>query len=144
VEKLLKISEQNWTLARRRERVLSQLAKEEGCSQQMIQWACSKLGLSRAMVFRLLARYRDDKGLSTLVPQTRGRKLGRRLLSPKQEKIISQQIHKFYFRRERPSLAALHREIATDCAKSRIPIPSYGSLARRLRIFDQTRRTKRN
>jgi hypothetical protein len=42
----------------------------------MMQKACAALQLSRAMVFRLLARYREDRRLSALLLHPRGRKCG--------------------------------------------------------------------
>ena len=52
------------------------------------------------------------------------------------EQIITAHIRKFYRTRERRPVDALHREIAADCAKSRLGIPSYGSVLRRLQAFD--------
>src|SRR5450755_2985681 len=64
---LLKASEADWALAKRRERVLSTFAESKECSRAMMQKACAALQLSRAMVFRLLARYREDPRLSALL-----------------------------------------------------------------------------
>jgi putative transposase len=102
----------------------------------LIKRACGTLRLSRAMVFRLLARYKEDQRASSLLPQTSGRKPGTSVLKKEQERIITAQIRGFYLTRERPPVAALHREIAADCAKSRLRIPSYGSVLRRLQAFD--------
>ena len=44
-------------------------------------------------------------------------------------------IRKFCRARERRFVTTLHREIATDCVKSRLGIPSYGSVLRRLQAF---------
>jgi hypothetical protein len=73
VKTLLKASEADWALAKRRERVLSTLAESKECSRAVMQKACAALQLSRAMVFRLLARYREDRRLSALLLHPRGR-----------------------------------------------------------------------
>lgn len=136
METLLKASEADWALAKRRERVLSKLAASKECSRAMIHKACVKLQLSRAMVFRLLARYREDRRLSALLLHPRGRKRGSGGLREEQEQIITGQIRKFYLTREKRPVAALHREIATDCGRKNFPVPSYGTVLRRLRAYD--------
>lgn len=136
METLLKVSEADWALAKRRERVLSTLAESKEYSRAMMQTACAALQLSRAMVFRLLARYREDRRLSALLLHPRGRKRGSGGLREEQEQIITGQIRKFYLTRERRPVAALHREIAADCGKKRLPVPSYGTVLRRLRAYD--------
>ena len=50
--------------------------------------------------------------------------------------MISIQIQKVAGTGENPSLASLHRRIAAACRKRRLPIPSYGSVLRRLRAYD--------
>ena len=102
----------------------------------MIKKACATLELSRAMVFRLLARYKEDRRFSVLLPRPQGRKRGSHALLEGQERMISLQIQKVARTGENPSLAALHREIAAACRKRRLPIPSYGTVLRRLRADD--------
>ena len=136
MQTLLNPSPAEWALAKRRERVLSRLVERNECSHAMIKKASAALELSRAMVFRLLARYREDRRLSALLLRSKGRKRGSGGLQKEQEQIITAQIRKFYLTRERRPVAALHREIAADCAKSRVCIPSYGSVLRRLQAFD--------
>jgi len=50
--------------------------------------------------------------------------------------MISIQIQKVAGTGENPSLASLHRRIAAACRKRRLPIPSYGSVLRRLRAYN--------
>ena len=94
MQTLVKVSEADWALAKRRERVLSTLVESKECSRAMIQKACAALQLSRAMVFRLLARYRKDRRLSALLLHPRGRKCGSGGLREEQEQIIAAQIRK--------------------------------------------------
>jgi putative transposase len=129
METLLKASEADWALAKRRERVLSKLAASKECSRAMIDKACVKLQLSRAMVFRLLARYREDRRLSALLLHPRGRKCRSGGLREEQEQIIAAQIRKIGGKKR--LVAALHRKIAAACRKRRLPIPSYGTVLRR-------------
>ena len=132
MQTLLKVSQADWALAKRRERVLSTLAESKECSRVMIQKACAALQLSRAMVFRLLARYRKDRGLSALLLHPRGRKCGSGGLREEQEQIITAHIRKIG---GNASVAALHRKIAAACRKRRLPIPSYGTVLRRFQAY---------
>jgi putative transposase len=102
----------------------------------MIKKACATLELSRAMVFRLLARYKEDRRFSVLLPRPQGRKRGSHALLEGQEHMISLQIQKVAGTGENPSLASLHRKIAAARRKRRLPIPSYGTVLRRLRAYD--------
>ena len=61
-------------IAKRRERVLSHLAEQPECSRAMIRRACATLQLSRAMVFRLLARYRQDPRVQRVASPPAGTK----------------------------------------------------------------------
>jgi putative transposase len=133
VQTLLKVSEADWALAKRRERVLSILPESKVCSRAMTQKACVALQLSRAMVFRLLARYREDRRLSALLLHPRGRKCGSGGLRKEQEQIITAHIRKIGGKKR--SVAALHRKIAAACRKRRLPIPSYGTVLRRFQAY---------
>jgi len=53
-----------------------------------------------------------------------------------QEHMISLQIQRVAGTGENPSLASLHRKIAAACRKRRLPIPSYGTVLRRLQAYD--------
>jgi hypothetical protein len=88
---------------------LSTLAESKEGSRAMMQEACADAPLSRAMVFRLLAKYREDRRLSAVLLHPRGRKRSSGGLREEQELIITGQILKFYLTRERRPLAALSR-----------------------------------
>jgi putative transposase len=135
VEKLLQDPAVAVAIAKRRERVLSHLAEQPECSRAMIKRACVTLELSRAMVFRFLARYKQDPRFSVLLTRRQGRKRGSHALLEGQEHMISLQIQKVAGTGENPSLASLHRKIAAACRKRRLPIPSYGTVLRRLRAY---------
>jgi putative transposase len=130
------IPEADWKLAARRERIIAPLADRDHVTQSEIEQAGEALRLGPAMVFRLLARYRRKRCTSVLVPETRGRKCGSRVLDPSLEKIIETAIKDFYLRREKPSLASLHREVRQACHKAGATPPSYKAIQSRVRDFD--------
>jgi putative transposase len=88
------------------------------------------------VVFRLIAFYRRKRCTSVLVAEPRGRKCGSRVLDPNLEKIIETAIKDFYLRREKPSLASLHREVQQACHKAGATPPSYKAIQSRVRDFD--------
>jgi putative transposase len=137
VAELHKIPEKLWKLGWRRERIIAPLARQERVTQRGIEEAAKKLELGPAMVFRLVARYRREHRTSALIPETPGRKPGSRVLGIKQEQLIEAKIKDFYLRPERPSLAALHRELLVAGHKSGVRAPSYKTVRRRIQEYDQ-------
>ena len=135
-DELDQIPEADWKLAARRERIIAPLADRDHVTQSEIEQAGKALRLGPAMVFRLLARYRRKRCTSVLVPEPRGRKCGSRILDPSLEKIIETAIKDFYLRREKPSLASLHREVQQACHKAGATPPSYKAIQSRVRDFD--------
>jgi putative transposase len=126
-----------WSEGVRRERVIAPLARRSRATQAEIERAAEKLGLGTAMVFRLVARYRREHNASALAPERPGRKLGSRVLESKLERIIQDVIANFYLRPEKPSVAALHREILAASNKAGISPPCYGTVLQRVSEFDQ-------
>ena len=71
-------SESDWEIASTREAILAPLLWKNESTESAVQRAASALKLSRAMVFRLLRRYRANPKTSTLLPARRGRKVGKK------------------------------------------------------------------
>jgi putative transposase len=90
------------------------------------------------MVSRLVRRYRLEHRTSALIPEHRGRRLGGRILEGEQEQLIRAKIRDFYLFPERPTLAALHREILVASHKAGVPPPSYKTVRRRVAQFDRS------
>ena len=130
------IPEAAWKLAVGRERIIAPLADRDHVTQSEIEEAGVALRLRPAMVFRLLARYRRKRCTSVLAPEPRGRKSGSRVLDPSLEKLIEAAIKDFYLRREKPSLASLHREVQQTCHKAGATPPSYKAIQSRVLDLD--------
>ncbi len=133
-------TESEWQIAVTRETMLAPLLSKTGRTKDDIQRAAASLKLSRAMIFRLLHRYRRNPKTSTLLPVRRGRKEGCQLLDEKQEEIIAREIEEFYLTGERPSLAALHQKIAVACRHAKLDTPSYKAVRARVDLADLKRR----
>jgi len=135
-------SESDWEIASTREAILAPLLWKNESTESAVQRAASALKLSRAMVFRLLRRYRANPKTSTLLPVRRGRKEGCQLLDEKQEQLIAREIEDFYLTGERPSLAALHQRIVLACRRAKVHPPSYKAVRSRVDLSDLKRRVE--
>jgi putative transposase len=133
---LASIPDKTWKITVRRAKVLARLAEAESASVEQIKDATRKLKLSRASVYRLLARFKDSRETSSLLPSKAGKKNGSKELAVDQEDIIAQLIDKFYLSRQRPSIAALHRTIALECFQAKIKAPSYKAVRTRVNSLD--------
>jgi putative transposase len=125
-QNVLAVSDPVWRETAKRARILAALADHERCSTKQVDEAGKKLKIGRAMVYRLLARFKQRRDTSSLLPTRRGRKTGGKLLKQPQERIIAQLINQVYLSKQKPSVAALHRSIALECFNAKLPIPPSG------------------
>ncbi|MDQ2775776.1 MAG: transposase [Acidobacteriota bacterium] len=130
-----KATDAQWAVAAREE-IIARLASIESIRRSDIDTAAHMLGLSRAMIYRLLARYREDFCTSALLAETVGRREGSLSLHGRVEAIVTQYIEDFFLKPERPSVAALHRLVFAECQKAALKPPSYNSVRARIDAFD--------
>ena len=121
-----------WKLTVKRAKVLAPLAEEDHCSIEQIDEAARRLSIGRAMVYRLLSRYRQSLQTASLLPSKPGPKRGSKELKPAQEQIIDSLIHKFYLSKQKPSVAALHRTLAFECFQAGVQAPCYKAVKTRV------------
>jgi putative transposase len=125
-----------WKKTVRRAKILARVAEAKSAGVEQIDGVAQKLRLSRASVYRLLARFKESREATSLLPVTPGKKSGSKELSVDQEKVIDELINKFYLSRQRPSVAALHRTIALECFQAKIEAPSYKAVRTRVKSLD--------
>jgi putative transposase len=125
-----------WESAALKARILAPLAELQDCTTQQMNEAARQLKVSRATVYRLLARYKQDLQATSLLPETPGRKPGTKELSQVQEKIVQDAIRSFFLSEQRPSVAALHRSISLDCFQAEVQKPSYKTVRARVKAID--------
>jgi putative transposase len=135
-QNILMVSGAVWRETVKRARVISDLAEMDHCTTAQVDQAARKLNIGRAMVYRLLARFRESRDTSSLLPTKPGRKTGGQMLKKAQERIISDLIRKVYLSKEKPSVAAVHRIIALECFNAKVPIPSYKAVQSRISRLD--------
>lgn len=130
---LLSMSEDAWVTARHRAQVIGALAATGAVSIRAADGAGRELGLSRRRVYELVRRHRQGAGLLTdLAPghSDGGRGGGR--LPEAVETVIREMVRSVYLRRQRPSLAVVHRDIARACQAKGLTVPARNTVARRI------------
>jgi putative transposase len=130
------VTEIDWGVAVEREAVIRSLADEEKLTKEQLEGAMLRLGLSRSALYKLIHRYKQRPQTSSLLPWKRGRDSNVKVLSPKQEDLLQACVREFYLTPERPSIAALMREIKRRFSEGQLPTPVYRTVRRRLEALD--------
>ena len=130
---LLTLSSEAWEQVRQKSQVIAPLAALNSISHQEADTAALQLGVSRRQIYVLVRRYRQGDGLLTdLIPgKSDGGKNKGRLLEPV-ERLISELLHKRLMTRQKPSLAALYRDIAYACKIQNLSVPARNTVALRI------------
>jgi putative transposase len=125
-----------WTIALEREAVIRPLAEQDRLTEAVVEEAAARLGLGRTTIYRLVSRYRKRPQTTSLLPLKRGRSSDTRLLEREREDLVAHCIEEFYLTAQRPSSAALLREIKRRCAEQQLRAPNYRTVRRRLEALD--------
>lgn len=122
------IDPDNWTVARRRAEVLAGLPERP--SAERMRDAMATLGVSRTTLYGWLKRFRENPHISTLAPRRRGPNSGIRPLAPDVLVIVERHFGGFYATRRRPTLTRFWKEVAADCRRDGLAVPSIRRLRR--------------
>jgi putative transposase len=76
-----------------------------------------KYGVSRATIYRWLARYRDVAAPSALIPLHRGIATGTKRLDDERERLVSKIIEELYLTRARPNVEEICRNVHRRCVE---------------------------
>ena len=129
--------ETEWALALERETVIRPLA-EGTVTKPAVEQAMARLSVGRALVYRLIRRYQQRPQASSLLPFKRGRGTHTRILDSDREQLIASTIREFYLTPERPTKAALYREVRRRAAEGRLSPPNYRTVCNRLAALSPT------
>jgi putative transposase len=130
---LMFLKERSLDKARRREDMLKFLDEETGLLGPRVHRLAEICRVSDRTVRRWLYRYRERPGVTTLVPDRRGPRLGLRRLSAAQENTMTDVIETWTRRKERLPIAWIVEECARRCKAAALPVPSRNTIAARLR-----------
>lgn len=109
------VSDEAWTKATRTARELDRILDGVAPVREAVVRAASELRLSTRQVYNYLARYREERRVSSLLPQTSGTRKPR--ISPAVESIIAMTLREMWLRPEQPDLAPIVEEIRARCAE---------------------------
>ncbi len=102
----------------RRDALLRRLLKASGWQQlarEVVEAAREELGIPRSRLFRLVARFRRTKRTTSLLPQATGTPRGAKRIDPKVGSLITEQIDRYWLKKERASLSSLMRRVHDAC-----------------------------
>ena len=121
-----------WAVAVRRAKVIGPLAGAPTVGHRAADAAAAELGMSRRPVYASLPRWRAGSGvMSDLIPGPVQLRPGWGASAEPVETVTREVLRSRYVSRQRPSLAAVHREVARRCRAQGQWVPSRGRLARR-------------
>ena len=129
-------SDEDWALALAREAVIRPLTNQAELTEGLVATASAELGISRSLVFRLVAKFRRRPQVSSLLPGKRGRKAAARALSAATEAIVRDAIANVYLQREKPRLSDLLKEIQRRCQRKGLSAPNFRTVKRRVDAID--------
>ena len=127
---------QEWLRARRRERVVMRLIRNEGDVAKQIASASRALGLSRSSVYRLLRRYQQAAQTSSLLVGHRGTPQQHRRLSELRETIVTRAIEEKFLSRPRMTTSRLTEEIRIRCLRATLKPVSRKAIEMRIALLD--------
>lgn len=127
-------SDEAWSKAVRIARELDRVLDGDLPMREAVSRAAVELRLSTRQVYNHLARYREDRRVSSLLPPTNGARRAR--ISAGVEAIIADTLREMWLQPEQPDLAPIVDEIRARCASERLKPPSYVTVAKRIpRVF---------
>jgi len=132
---LTQIGQADWVRARERFAVIRRLAMTTERTREDVAQAASQIGCSVSSAYDLLARYLAAPRLTSLLPQPRGRKPGKSMLSAEVTAIIDQTTQEMYLTRQRLRVSDLVMQVHIRCRAQGLAMPSRGAIERRLKAL---------
>ncbi|MER8549231.1 MULTISPECIES: Mu transposase C-terminal domain-containing protein [unclassified Mesorhizobium] len=123
-------TDDHWSQARRIASELDKVLDGSAPRRSAIARVAAELQLSTRQIYNLLARYRDDRTVTVLLPKTGNTR--RKRLPSKIEEIIAATLREQWLVLEAPPLAPVVAEIRARCEEAGLRPPSYIAAARRI------------
>ena len=129
-------TQEEWRIARRRERVLQRVVESDATAAMQVAEASQALDLSRSSIYRLLRRFREAAQTSSLLLGHPGITTQHRQLSDARETIVMRTIEERFLRRPRASVSQLAKEIRELCIRAEQKPVSRKAIERRIAMLD--------
>jgi putative transposase len=124
VPDLAEVTAVEWGRARRRAECIRPLAEVPRNARARIEQAVAEIGCKPALVYRLIASWRADPRVTSLLPNTRGRRQGASLKAPEIDELIRVAIEEVYLTRQKPTVTHLVGEVRRRCRQAGLEPPS--------------------
>lgn len=126
------IADDDWKVAQKRYAAISPLAGRMIIGRMDAQNRADEIGINVATLYRWLKKYNATGSVTSLIPQKRGWKHGKRRTNPDAEKVIRDVIDDFYLTHQRPSPKHAVMEVLRRCAVRGIEPPSHTTVRTRI------------
>jgi putative transposase len=117
-----------------REDFLRQLLRRSNwkVTAELVSVVRTQLGIPRSTLFRMASRFRSTRLTSSLAQQQRGTPDGVFRLAPEIERVVAEQIERFWLRKEKQKFNALMERIRGTCLAEGLNPPHYRTVRRRV------------
>lgn len=132
VPELSEVDAAEWERARRRAEFIRPLAEVPRNSRARIEQVAAELGCKPALVYRLIARWRTNPRVTSLLPNARGRRQGASRKAPEIDELIRVVIDEVYLTRQKPTITHLVGEVRRRCRQAGLEPPSRSTVERRV------------
>ena len=123
-----------WLEAERRDIFLRGLLKPNDwtATREVVEAVRNEFRIGRSTVYRMIARFRASRKASSLIPTGRGTPNGAKRLDIRTERLIGQQIDRFWLKKEKPKMRALIQRVHEACRIEGLPPPHRSTIQRRV------------
>lgn len=130
---LMAIAKEDWAEANRRFQAISHLVDSPGQNKRAdVQAVARILGKDTATIYRWIDAWKASGGLlSSLLRAPRSDRGGGRLRGEIEE-VVSEQIHAYFLKPERPTIVDLHEQIQIACREKNLASPAFETVRRRV------------
>jgi putative transposase len=131
---LIDPNDPRWPEVERRAALLRDLLRQSDwkVTAEVANAALAQLGMPRSTLFRAVARFRRTRRASSLLPLKRGTRDGSSQLDPRIERIIEEQIERFWLKKEKPRFSALMERVHDACHVEGLRAPHRKTIKRRV------------
>lgn len=134
-----------WAVAHQRATAICRLVliDEARLRAAAVRAAAAEPGVSRAGIYRMIARFQTVGRTSALLPCRLGRQAGTRSVDARREALILRETETFYLRPERPKLSQLIERIAQRCEAAGMKAPNWRTVHARVGALDAKLATRK-
>ncbi|MBH1661912.1 DDE-type integrase/transposase/recombinase [Stenotrophomonas maltophilia] len=125
------LSEEDWTVARRRVAEIEPLMKP-GATREQAEAVANQFGVHVATIYRWISQFKRTGQVASLAPAKRDGGRGKARIDTLAEAIVSEAISELYLTKQRLSVAKLMESIKVRCRRAQVDAPHDSTVRRRI------------